>query len=63
MTSDHFLCDRQAPPVSSVDRVAKVKKLLQDEIHSRKYAEEEVNNLRTQLMLWKRTEVCFLMPS
>ncbi|PSS11481.1 Kinesin-like protein [Actinidia chinensis var. chinensis] len=47
---------KEAPPVSSVDRVAEVKKLLQDEIHSRKSAEEEVNNLRTQLMLWKRTE-------
>ncbi|KAL6986104.1 hypothetical protein U1Q18_019471 [Sarracenia purpurea var. burkii] len=42
--------------VSSVEEVAEVKRLLHEEIHLRKSAEEEVNNLRNQLMQWKMTE-------
>ncbi|KAL7182892.1 hypothetical protein ACSBR1_041550 [Camellia fascicularis] len=46
----------EIPAVSSVGEVAGVKKLLQDEKLLRKSAEEEVNNLRNQLLQWKRSE-------
>ncbi|KAG5539761.1 hypothetical protein RHGRI_020094 [Rhododendron griersonianum] len=42
--------------VSSVEEVAEVKRLLQEETRLRKSAEEEVSNLRNQLMRWKRSE-------
>ncbi|CAL5429774.1 unnamed protein product [Camellia sinensis] len=46
----------EIPAVSSVEEVAGVKKLLRDEKLLRKSAEEEVNNLRNQLLQWKRSE-------
>ncbi|CAL5377732.1 unnamed protein product [Camellia sinensis] len=42
--------------VSSVEEVVGVKNLLQHEKLLRKSAEKEVNNLRNQLLQWKRTE-------
>ncbi|KAL7188725.1 hypothetical protein ACSBR1_038563 [Camellia fascicularis] len=46
----------EVPAVSCVEEVTEVKRLLQDETLLRKSAEEEVNNLRSQLIQWKRTE-------
>ncbi|GMQ05134.1 hypothetical protein CsSME_00050279 [Camellia sinensis var. sinensis] len=46
----------EVPAVSCVEEVTEVKRLLQDETLLRKSAEEEVNNLRNQLIQWKRTE-------
>ncbi|GFZ02171.1 armadillo repeat kinesin 3 [Actinidia rufa] len=42
--------------VSSVEEIAEVERLLQEESLLRRSAEEEANNLRRQLMLWKRSE-------
>ncbi|KAI7988859.1 Kinesin-like protein KIN-UA [Camellia lanceoleosa] len=46
----------EVPAVSCVEEVTEVKRLLQDETLLRKSAEEEVNNLRNQIIQWKRTE-------
>jgi len=43
--------------VPSAKEVAEIKKLLQDENCLRRAAEEEVNNLKSQLTLSKRSEV------
>ncbi|RWR87555.1 kinesin-like protein KIN-UB isoform X1 [Cinnamomum micranthum f. kanehirae] len=44
-------------PVSSVsEEIAEIKKWLQNEIHLRKCAEAEVNNLKNQLAQWKWSE-------
>ncbi|PSS09744.1 Kinesin-like protein [Actinidia chinensis var. chinensis] len=42
--------------VSSVEEIAEVERLLQEESLLRRSTEEEANNLRHQLMLWKRSE-------
>ncbi|XP_057479065.1 kinesin-like protein KIN-UB isoform X2 [Actinidia eriantha] len=42
--------------VVSSEEMAEVERLLQEESLLRKSAEEEVNNLRNQLILWKRSE-------
>lgn len=42
------------------EEVAEMKKLLQKETLLRNAAEEEVENLKSQLAEWKRSEVCFV---
>lgn len=39
------------------EEVSELKKLLQSEIHSRKAAQEEIENLKNQLHLFKKPEV------
>ena len=50
----------QSSKLSAVEEVAELKKLLQKESLLRKAAEEEVNNLKSQIAQWKRSEVCFI---
>ncbi|KAH7669081.1 Plus-end-directed kinesin ATPase protein [Dioscorea alata] len=45
------------PPATSSDEVNEIKQLLQNEILLRQSAEDEVNNLKSQLMHWKKLEV------
>lgn len=45
--------------MSISEELVEVKKLLQNETHLRKVAEEEVKKFRNQLPQWKRSEVCF----
>lgn len=47
----------QGPLSSTSEEIADVNKLLQNEIHLKKVVEEEVNNLKTQLAQWKKSEV------
>lgn len=46
--------------VSVVEELTEVKKLLLKETQLRKAAEEEVNNLKSQVAQWKRSEVSFV---
>ncbi|KAK3001477.1 hypothetical protein RJ639_021873 [Escallonia herrerae] len=56
-TKDDGFCNPPSREVAfSAGEVAEVKKLLQNETLMRKAAEEEANNLRSQLMQWKRSE-------
>lgn len=45
------------PPATPSDEVNEVNRLLQNEIFQRQSAEDEVNNLKSQLMHWKKLEV------
>ncbi|XP_010276242.1 PREDICTED: kinesin-like protein KIN-UB isoform X2 [Nelumbo nucifera] len=49
-------CNREGSSASISEEVAEVKKALENEICLRKAAEEEVNNLKSQLVQWKRSE-------
>ncbi|KAK9266125.1 hypothetical protein L1049_010772 [Liquidambar formosana] len=49
-------CSGEATSMSVSEEVSKVEKLLQNEIHLRKKAEEEVNNLRSQLVQFTESE-------
>eukprot|EP00268_Persea_americana_P059255 TRINITY_DN724_c0_g1_i8.p1 TRINITY_DN724_c0_g1~~TRINITY_DN724_c0_g1_i8.p1 ORF type:complete len:930 (-),score=234.93 TRINITY_DN724_c0_g1_i8:319-3108(-) len=46
----------EGPISSKSEEIAEVNKLLQNEINLRKAAEEEANNLKTQLARWKQSE-------
>lgn len=56
----HFQHGLQSSRISAVEEVAELKKLLKKESVLRKAAEEEVNNLKSQLLQWKRSEVCLM---
>ncbi|RWR89310.1 kinesin-like protein KIN-UB isoform X2 [Cinnamomum micranthum f. kanehirae] len=49
-------CSREGPDSSVSEELAEVNKLLQNEIQLRKAAEEEVKNLKSQLVEWKISE-------
>lgn len=49
----------QGPGVSGAEELAEVKKLLQNEIHLRKAAEEEVDYLKNRLGQFTQPEVLF----
>lgn len=46
--------------MSVAEELVEVKKLLMKETQSRKAAEEELNNLKSQVAQWKRSEVSFM---
>uniref|UniRef100_A0A5B6YKD6 Kinesin-like protein n=1 Tax=Davidia involucrata TaxID=16924 RepID=A0A5B6YKD6_DAVIN len=50
------MSSREVAAVSAAEEVAAVKKLLQNETLLRRAAEEEINNLKTQLVQWKKSE-------
>lgn len=54
----YALSSAQDPPATPSDEVNEIKQLLQNEILLRQSAEDEVNNLKSQLMHWKKLEVC-----
>ncbi|KAM7525649.1 hypothetical protein LguiA_015551 [Lonicera macranthoides] len=54
--SSYRASNDEASSVSVSEELVEVKKLLQNEIHLRKVAEEEVNKFRNQLAQWKRSE-------
>lgn len=56
----HFQHGLQSSRISAVEEVAELKKLLKKESVLRKAAEEEVNSLKSQLVQWKRSEVCLM---
>ncbi|KAK9277671.1 hypothetical protein L1049_007218 [Liquidambar formosana] len=56
MESIKKLEEQWVPVVSVVEDVVELKNMLQNETRLRKIAEEEVNNLRSQLEQWKRSE-------
>ncbi|GAV91062.1 Kinesin domain-containing protein/Arm domain-containing protein [Cephalotus follicularis] len=58
LKNDSFdrLSNGKRPMVSTAEELADVKKSLEKEIQLRKVAEEEVNNLKSQLAHWKRSE-------
>ncbi|KAF8379334.1 hypothetical protein HHK36_028768 [Tetracentron sinense] len=56
MESIKKLEEQWGPVVSVSEEIAEVKKLLENEIHLRTAAEEEVNNLKSQLVQRKRSE-------
>ncbi|XP_010277407.1 PREDICTED: kinesin-like protein KIN-UB isoform X1 [Nelumbo nucifera] len=49
-------CNGEDTAVSISEEVAEVKKELENELRLKKAAEEEVNNLKSQLAQWKRSE-------
>ncbi|KAK1306536.1 Armadillo repeat-containing kinesin-like protein 2 [Acorus calamus] len=58
-TRDEFLdktCSQEGSRPSSSEEIAEVKQLLQNEIDLRQSAEEEVVNLKSQVVQWKKLE-------
>lgn len=53
----------QGPGVSVAGEVAEIRKLLQNEIHMRKAAEEELNKLKSRLGQYALSGVWFLVLS
>ncbi|XP_058104679.1 kinesin-like protein KIN-UB isoform X1 [Magnolia sinica] len=50
------MCSTEEPASSLSEEIAELNQLLQNEIRLRKAAEEEVSNLKSQLVQWKRSE-------
>ncbi|OVA07716.1 Armadillo [Macleaya cordata] len=54
--SSDVKCSREGPSSSASEEIAELKQLLQNEINSRKAAEQEANIVKAQLVQWKRSE-------
>lgn len=50
------ICSRETPTTSTSNEIVEIKQLLEDEKLLRQYTEDEVNNLKSELLHWKKLE-------